>query len=91
MNNNVSGKGVSAGTFTMNALSSVQCTNSRTSIMKAGTYDTVTFSGYGSWSNDTSAHIVNAQFATNPPYIHIMIDAGQTSQGNTKPAVAPLP
>jgi hypothetical protein len=90
-NNNVSGKGTSAGNFTMNALSSVQCTNSRGSTMKSGSYDTVTFSGYGSWSNDTSPHIVNAQFTSAPPYIHIMIDAGQTSQANTKPAVAPIP
>ncbi len=76
------------GTFRLKSLSSVSFTASRGSKAPAGSWDTVTFSGYGSWSRDVKKrlHMVTAQFATaDPSYISIQIDGGDTSNVNTKP------
>jgi hypothetical protein len=77
------------GTFRLQALAWVGFTNSAAAEAGAGEYDTVTFTGYGSWSLDPSAatHIVTAQFSTAPgaPYVSIQIDGGVTSNVNTKP------
>ena len=85
-NNNASKKSPSGGTFTMSSLTSVACTNSRGSSSKVGEYDTVTFSGLGSWGTDSNPHLVNAQISTSPAYVVILIDAAQASHANTKPA-----
>jgi hypothetical protein len=52
-------------------------------------YDTVTFSGFGSWTKDgvTSIQQASVQVSTSPqfPFVGIQIDAGAVSNVNTKP------
>jgi hypothetical protein len=81
------------GTFTMKNLSSVACLNSLTSTLPPGEYDTITFSGYGSWSEDKNLHLATVQFSTaaNAPYISIQIDGGTLSNVDTKPPTDPIP
>jgi hypothetical protein len=90
-----SGSSSFAGTFTLNNPASVRCFNSRGSTLPPGSYDTVSFSGFGSWSADKTngLHLVNFQVSTAPtaPYVHILIDGGLASQANTKPLVEPIP
>ncbi len=90
--NNNSSKG---GTFKMTSLANVHCTNSRSSQLSPGDYDTVTFSGFGSWSKDkdNGLHLATVQISTSKdfPYVSVMIDGGLTSDANTKPAEAPVP
>ena len=92
-NNNGSGKAANSGTFKMESLVSVSCINSRNSRAAVGDYDTVTFTGFGTWSQDSQPHAATVQVSTAPdaPYVHIMIDGGFLSQANTKPAVSPVP
>ena len=77
-------------TFRMQGLLWVGCLNSRTSAAAPGDYDTITFSGYGTWSKDASAapHVASVQVSTSArfPYVSILIDGGITSNVNTKPA-----
>lgn len=75
------------GTFRMESLVAVSCTNSRTSTLPPGQFDTVSFTGFGSWSDDDLPHVVTAQFSQSEesPYISILIDGGFTSNVNTKP------
>ena len=59
-----------------------------------GEADTVTFTGVGMWSQDTSRpHVASVQVSTAPdaPYVSILIDGGLMSNVNTKPAKAVLP
>lgn len=61
-----------------------------TSLGAAGSRpDTVSFSGFGSWSKDGKGapHLVTAQISTAPgaPYVSIQIDGGEVSNVNTKP------
>ncbi len=88
--NNNSTKG---GTFEMQSVASVSCINSRGSNSGPGDYDTLTFTGFGTWSKDSQPHAATVQVSTSPnsPYVHIMIDGGFTSQANTKPEEVPLP
>jgi hypothetical protein len=83
------------GTFKMTSLANVHCTNSRTSQLPPGDYDTVSFSGFGSWSADKAngLHLATVQISTSKdfPYVSIMVDGGLVSNANIKPAVAPLP
>ena len=83
----------SSGTFTMQALGAVSCINSRTSKAAPGDYDTLTFTAFGTWSQDSNPHIATVQVSLSPdfPYVHILIDGGSVSQANTKPAGVPLP
>jgi hypothetical protein len=87
------GKGTHAGTFTMTNLSSVSCTNSLTSTKPVGNYDTIQFSGYGTWSGDSNPHIATVHVSTVPttPYVSIMIDGGQLSNADIAPAKSPAP
>jgi hypothetical protein len=75
------------GTFRMYSLAAVNCSNSRGSTLPAGQYDTVTFSGFGSWSRDEDPHLVTVQIAAaeDVPYVSILIDGGLISGVNTKP------
>lgn len=77
------------GTFTMHRLSWVGFTNSMTSTAKEGGYDTVTFSGFGTWSKDEKPipRVASVQVCTNrhTPYTTIQIDGGFLSNVNTKP------
>jgi hypothetical protein len=81
------------GTFTMENLVSASCTNSRTADVAPGEYDTVSFTGFGTWSEDEDPHVATVQVSTNPaaPYVSILVDGGTLSNVNTKPAEAPLP
>ncbi len=81
------------GTFKMVNLVSVSCTNSLTAIVPVGTYNTVAFTGFGTWSKDSNPHVATVQFSTAPdaPYISILIDGGQLSNVDTKPAENPKP
>jgi hypothetical protein len=73
----------------MSSLARVGFLNSKTSCRKAGDYDTVTFSGFGSWSADPAQglHVAAVQVSTSErfPYVSILIDGGRTSNVNTKP------
>lgn len=80
-------------TFLLRRLASVTCTNSRTATVPEGSFDTVTFSGFGTWSRDANPHFANVQISTSPdfPYVGIHIDGGFVSNVNTKPAEKPIP
>lgn len=81
------------GTFQMENLASVSCTNSPGSTLPPGLYDTVAFTGFGTWSKDDDRHVATVQISTAPhaPYVSILIDGGQVSNVNTKPVETPLP
>ena len=88
--------GDTGGTFKMDNLVSVMCLNSLTSTQPRGNYDTVTFTGFGSWSKDkdiAGLHVATVQISTAPsaPYVSILIDGGTVSNVNTKPAENPVP
>ncbi|MEM7351371.1 MAG: hypothetical protein AAF657_11230 [Acidobacteriota bacterium] len=76
------------GTFELTTLSWVSFTNARGSCSQAGEADTVTFGGFGTWSEDeggihqVSVHISTAADAS---YVGIQVDGGVTSNVNTKP------
>src|SRR5262249_23980931 len=95
--------GSSGGTFTMKRLAAGKCINSRTSTLGPGDYDTVSFSGFGTWSKDAadaSPRFVSGQvsLASQAPYVGILVfqnpdsdDNVVLSSANTKPADKPLP
>jgi len=95
--------GSSGGIFQMKRLASVRCFNSRTSALPPGDYDTVVFTGFGTWSKDepdSSPRFTSVQISTSPqfPYVGILVfqdpDADDNviqSSANTKPATRPLP
>lgn len=76
-------------TFRMQCLSWLRFMNSRTASVVEGDFDTVTFSGFGTWSGDPAGglHLASVQVSTSKqfPYISILIDGGHTSDVNTKP------
>jgi len=76
-------------TFSLTALTWVSFTNSRTSRSAPGQYDTVSFSGFGTWSKDggRTAQLVTAQISDAPdlPYVSIQVGGGLISNVNTKP------
>jgi len=76
--------------FTMHRLTWVGFMNSRTSTVKDGNYDTLSFTGFGTWSKDLEPvpRLANVQVSTSrqTPYVSIQIDGGFTSNVNTKPA-----
>ncbi|MGH9722111.1 MAG: hypothetical protein ACRD8O_18030 [Bryobacteraceae bacterium] len=98
-----SNSGATGGTFRMNRLAAVNCFNSRTSRLPAGSHDTVQFSGFGAWSKDASnakPRFVSVQVSTNPefPYVGVLLFKDPDADGdvvqssaNTRPAVKPLP
>jgi hypothetical protein len=78
------------GLFRMDNLSWVSFINSPSSKLKAGKYDTVTFTGWGTWSKggvDTPRRVATVQVSTakESPYVSIQIDGGFISNVNTKP------
>jgi hypothetical protein len=89
------GHPTNGGTFRMHSLASVQCTNSPSSQLAPGDYDTVTFTAYGSWSGDKSngLHLATVQVSTSSttPYVSIIVDGGTVSNVNTKPPIRPIP
>ena len=74
------------GTFTLTSLAWFSPTYSRGS--KASKPDTLTFGGFGRWSEDEQVHQVSVHISTaaESPYVGILIDGGVTSNVNTKPA-----
>ncbi len=81
------------GAFKLQNLVSVSCINSRSSTQSSGSYDTLTFTGFGTWSKDSNRHVASVQISTAPdaPYVTILIDGGQLSNVNLKPAEIPIP
>ena len=87
----------------MKRLASVRCFNSRTSTRPPGDYDTVIFTGFGTWSKDepdSPPRFASVQISTSPefPYVGILVfqdpdddDNVIQSSANTKPAQRPLP
>lgn len=77
------------GTFVLKTLSWVSFVNSRGAAPGEGSYDTVSFAGFGTWSRDPSQglHPVCAQIceAKALPYVSIQIGGGRISNVNTKP------
>jgi hypothetical protein len=74
------------GTFKMQTLASAVCHNSRNPKSTSG-YDTISFTGFGTWSKDSKPHLAIVQISLRPdlPYVAILIDGGFTSQSNTRP------
>ena len=79
--------GKNGGTFKMDELASVTCINSTTSQLSPGNYDTLIFTGFGTWSKDTDRHLATVQISVAPdaPYVSILIDGGSLSNVDTKP------
>jgi hypothetical protein len=79
------------GTFRLRSLTWVDFINSCTSTAVSGDYDTILFSGFGSWSEDPGGglHIATVHISTSPthPYVSILIDGGATANLNTRPLV----
>ncbi len=88
--NNALGK--NGGTFKLDNLSSVMCINSLTSKQPAGNYDTLVFTGYGTWSKDDDRHLATVQISVAPdaPFVGIQID-GTLSNVDQKPPDIPIP
>jgi hypothetical protein len=76
------------GTFTLTALTWFSPTYSRGSNAAPGDTDTVTFGGFGRWSQDPDLHQVSVHIskADGAHYVGIQVDGGVTSNVNTKPA-----
>jgi hypothetical protein len=87
----------SGGTFTMQNLGSVHCTNTKISTTKPGDYDAVSFTAFGLWSRDPDEkdpHVATVHiFPTSPdgPYISVQVDGGIASLVHTKPQEEILP
>lgn len=73
------------GTFRMETLASVTCTNARGSTARPGDADIVTFSGFGSWSKDSAKHLATVQISTaaNSKFWIVQIDGGLVSNADT--------
>ncbi len=61
---NNSDSGPSGGTFTMEHLVSVSCSNSAVSTAAPGTYDMIAITGFGSWSKDPVVGATQAELPT---------------------------
>ena len=85
------GNQTKGGTFRLTTLAWVDFSHS---LGSSGRPDTVTFTGFGTWSEDSSGalHFVSAQISAAPhaPYVGIQIDGGLTSNVDTKPQQAQL-
>ncbi len=81
-------------TFRLTSLAWVDFSHSLGSAVPAGRPDVVTFTGFGTWSEDRSRalHFVSAQISEAPdaPYVGIQVDGGATSNADTKPSEAQL-
>ena len=77
------------GTFRMTRLNWVDFLNSRTSSAPAGDFDTFTFTGFGTWSEDPAngLHIATVHISTSPshPFVSVLIDGGVTTNVETRP------
>src|SRR5439155_26444195 len=77
------------GSFRMTGLAWVSFTHSRTRPVNTAGCDTVTFTGYGTWSRDRADRLhlapVQVSAARDAPHVSIQIDVGLVSNVNTKP------
>ena len=77
------------GRFRMTRLVFVDVLNSRNSTAPLGHFDTLSFAGLGTWSEDPQGglHTVAAQVCTSPthPYVTVLVDGGYTRNLNTRP------
>lgn len=73
------------GTFRMETLAAVTCTNARGSTAQPGGADIVTFSGFGSWSKDSAKHLATVQISTaaDSRFWIVQIDGGLVSNADT--------
>jgi len=71
------------GTFVLENLAAVSCTNARGSTAAPGDADVVTFSGFGTWSKDDDRHLVTVQISTAAKYFIIQVDGGLVSNADT--------
>jgi len=79
--------GPSGGTFIMQRLAAVNCIRSRRSTLPSGEYDTVSFSGFGTWSADAAdapPRFATVQVSTGAaaPYVGILVFQNPDAQGN---------
>jgi len=87
----------------MQRQAAVSCIRSRGSTLPSGEYDTVSFSGFGTWSADAADGpprfaTVQVSTAVAAPYVGILVFQNPDAQGNVvlssadiKPVQAPLP
>ena len=75
------------GKFELTQLTYVRASNSRDSAAGEGEADSITFGGFGSWSEDDDLHQVSVHIsiAEDEPYVAIQVDGSTTSNVNTKP------
>jgi len=87
----------SGGTFTMQNIGSVHCTNTKLSTTKPGDYDAISFTAYGLWSGDPDEkdpHVATVYIQPNSPdgpYISVQVDGGILILVHTKPIEEILP
>jgi len=76
-------------TFRMTRLNWVDFLNSATSAAADGDYDTFTFTGFGTWSDDPAngIHIATVHISTSPthPFVSVLIDGGVATNVETRP------
>jgi hypothetical protein len=85
----------SGGKYHMEDVASVTCTNSKYSTSAPGSYDTVSFTGYGTWSKDPTQgrHIVTVHASSQPGtpfYLSIQVD-GDLTKVELKPPADTIP
>jgi hypothetical protein len=77
------------GTFRLLSLTWVDFINTLTADIAEGDFDTIIFSGFGTWSEDAAGgpHIATVHVCSSPtrPYVSILIDGGTTKNLNTRP------
>lgn len=82
------------GSFCLTSLAWIDCTNSVDSAAPDGRADILTFTGFGTWSEDAKGglHFVSVQIsqAAHAPYVGIQVDGGPVSNVDTKPAQAQI-
>ncbi len=85
--------GKRGGSFTMQSLASVDCSNSTGSIQGPAGADTISFSGFGKWSKDSDPHLASVQVTSSngQQYIIIQIDGGQVSSADNPQPGLPTP
>ncbi len=71
------------GTFHLESLSSVSCTNSRGSTAAPGDSNLVTFAGYGTWSKDSDRHLLTVQVNSSTKYFIVQVDGGSVSNADS--------
>jgi hypothetical protein len=90
------GSGPAGGTFTMNHPASVSCGNSKASQAPAGSYDQISISGFGKWSNDASdalPRFMAASISVDPanPYALIIVFARYPGEPAIFPGALVIP